>query len=149
MKKKYGYDDLPFEDSISDDWSHDIKIVEVPIGNRPLLYLGIGVLVIVLAIATQIMYLNFAKGSYYKARAADNLAQSQETEAPRGEIVDREGNMLAEDKAAFAALLNTREFLNNADLRTSTIAAVQAVLGITPDAFAALLTQASADEYAT
>jgi penicillin-binding protein 2 len=147
--KKHQYDDIAFEDSISDDWSHDIKVAEVPIGNRPLLYLGIGVFVIVTAVVVQIVYLNFAKGSYYRARAADNVAQSMQTEAPRGEILDSEGDVLAEDKAAFAAILNTRLFLNNTNLQTSTITAVQNVLGISPDVLTALITQANADDYAT
>ena len=147
--KKHRDDDIAFEDSLSDDWSRDIKITEVPIGNRPLLYLGFGVLAIALVVAGQILYLNLARGSYYRARAADNLSQSAETEAPRGEILDREGNVLAEDKAAFAAFLNTREFLNNEPLQSSTIAAAQNILGISPDTFAALIAQVSVNEYAT
>src|SRR5579864_7880192 len=111
--KKRGDNELAFEDSLSDDWSRDIKVAEVPIGNRPLLYLGVAVFAVALAIAGQVLYLNFAQGSYYEARAIDNVLQAKETAAPRGEILDREGDVLAESKAAFAAVLDARAFLRN------------------------------------
>ena len=40
MKRKHG-DNLAFEDALNDDWNRDLDVVEVPIGNKPLLYLGI------------------------------------------------------------------------------------------------------------
>jgi penicillin-binding protein 2 len=147
--KKYNQDDIAFEDSLSDDWSHDIKIVEVPIGNRPLFYLGIAVAVLVLAVTVQVVYLNVSSGAYYQARAEDNIAQANATPAPRGEILDREGNVLAEDKAAFVAILDVRKYLKNSDLQSSTEAAAQTVLGVAPDTFLSLVEQASADDFAT
>ena len=139
-----------FEDSLSDDWSRDIKIAEVPIGNQPLRYLGLGILIVALAVIGQVAYLNFTHGAYYSARAADNVGQANETSAPRGEILDKEGNVLAEDQAAFAALLNARAFVNGgAALQSSTIAAVASVLGISPDNFASRVAQASAENFAT
>jgi len=148
--KKYQDNDIAFEDSLSDDWSRDIKIAEVPIGNKPLLYLGAAVLIIALAVAGQILYLNVIKGGYYEARAADNVADENATPAPRGEIIDKEGDVLAEDKAAFAAILNARTYLNgDAALQSSTIAAAQTILGISPDEFNTLIAQASADDFAT
>src|ERR1700722_14916051 len=103
MKKKRSDGELAFEDSLSDDWSRDIKVAEAAIGNRPMRYLIITILGVALAIAGQIICLNFSKGSYYEARAADNIANQSETAAPRGEILDREGDVLAESQAAFAA----------------------------------------------
>jgi penicillin-binding protein 2 len=148
MKKRKD-NELAFEDSLSDDWSRDIKVTEVPIGNRPLLYLGIIILGITVVITGQVVYLNMAKGAYYAARAVDNVAQAQETTAPRGEILDREGDVLADNKAAFAALLNARAFVNTESLRSSTIAAAQNIFGITPESFMELINQASADNFAT
>jgi penicillin-binding protein 2 len=148
--KKNPDGEIAFEDSIGDDWNHDIKIVEVPIGNRPILYLGIVVFIFVVAITAQILYLNFGNGTYYEARAADNISNQSETPAPRGEILDSEGDVLAEDKAAFAAILNARAFINgDPSLQSSTVNAAENILGIDPDDFTALINQASANSFAT
>ncbi len=149
MKKNRNID-VAFEDSLSDDWSRDIKIAEVPIGNRPLLYVGFAACAVTLAIMAQIVYLNFSRSAYYRARAADNVLQANETPGPRGEILDKEGDVLAEDTAAFSALLNVRVFLNGDPLlQSSTIAAAQSILGISPNDFSSLVAQASVSSFAT
>lgn len=147
MRKKNN--DPAFEDAINDDWSHDLAVAEVPIGNRPLFYLGIVVTGIVLAVFGRIVYLNLANGAYYRTRAEDNIAQYRETPAPRGVIYDREGNILAESKAAFAAVLNAREFVNNPSLDVSTEHVAESVLGISPDDLMARVSAAGAEDFAT
>ena len=141
--------DIAFEDSLNDDWHRDLDVAEVPIGNRPLFYLGIVIFCIVLAVMGRVVYLNWAGGSYYAARAEDNIAQYEEAPAPRGMIYDREGTVLAESKAAFAAVLDTRMFVDNGSLRSSTINIAQTVLGIDPADLADRINQASAQDFAT
>jgi penicillin-binding protein 2 len=149
-RMKTSENEIAFEDSISDDWSRDIKVAEVPIGNRPLLYLGIAVLAVVVVIASHMLYLAVASGAYYEARAADNVADENQTPAPRGEILDREGNVLAEDRAAFAALLDAHAYLSaSPNLQSSTVAEAQSILGVAPDDFSQLISQASANDFAT
>ena len=138
-----------FEDSLNDDWSRDLDTAEVPIGNRPLLYLGIAVLVIVAAVAGRIIYLNWADGAYYQARAEDNMAQSTATPAPRGVIYDSTGDVLAESKASFSAVLDTRTFINDESLRAETVALAENVLGIAPADLADRINQAEAGDFAT
>ncbi len=141
--------DLAFEDALSDDWNRDIKVAEVPVGNRPLLALGIGVLAIALAIAGQIVILNMTKGSYYEARAADNVADENATPAPRGEILDKEGTVLADSQAAFAALLNATAYIDgDSILQSSTVSAAQSILGISTTTFGGILAQANASNFA-
>jgi penicillin-binding protein 2 len=146
--KRLKQNDIAFEDSLSNDWNRDIRIAEVPIGDRPMRYLGIGIFIIAALIVGQIVFLNM-NGGYYRARAADNIADQTETPAPRGEILDREGDVLAESKAAFAAILDARTFLHDQTLVTSTLAAAQSILNITPDQVSALVSQASANGFAT
>ncbi len=148
MKRKQS-EDPAFEDSLSHDWSRDLTIAEVSIGNRPLLYLGIAIFCVLFTVAVRIVYLNWSDGAYYQARAVENMAQYKETPAPRGTIYDRQGNILAESKAAFAAVLNTREFIKNESLRADTIRTAQDILNITPDDLAALVNQAGAQDFAT
>lgn len=148
MKKKTW--NIPaFEDSLGDDWSHDLNIAEVPLGNRPLFYLGIAVFVIVLAVAGQVIYLNFSKGPYYEARAVSNVIQSGETPAPRGLIYERNGDLLAENQAAFSAVLDPEIFLKNEALQQATLDAIETILGISAESVWSLLNQANEVEYAT
>jgi len=148
-RKKKQNDEIAFEDSLNTDWEHDLSVVEVPIGNRPLFYLGIVILGIALAVAGRVIYLNWANGAYYGARAEDNIAEYSETPAPRGMIYDSEGDVLAESKASFAAVLDANAFINDEDLQTTTISTAQSVLGVSSDTLSALVQQASAQDFAT
>ncbi len=147
--KRHSYDDVAFEDSLNDDWGRDLDVAEVPIGNRPLAYLGVAVAAVIAAVAFQVIFLNWSAGAYYRARAEDNVAQYAETPAPRGIIYDREGDVLAESKAAFAAVLDVRSFIHDAAARTSTLEAAQNILGLSPGAVDSLVTSSAAEDFAT
>jgi penicillin-binding protein 2 len=141
-------DDMAFEDAIEDDWSKDLDIAEVSIGNKPMVVLGAVIFLIACAIFGRVIFLNLS-GAYYEARAENNVAQADETSAPRGIIYDREGNALAENKAAFAAVLDARTFLQNENDESSTLATTQSILGISPDDVMALVASSSAQDFAT
>jgi penicillin-binding protein 2 len=148
-RKNNNDDGLAFEDSLNDDWSRDLNTVEVPLGTRPLLYLGLTISVIALIVLGRVAYLNLWKGGYYQARAQDNMAQAQTSPAPRGVIYDREGNALVENQAAFAATLNARAFLADPALQSSTLDAVQTILGIASDTVWSMLRENSQQDFAT
>ncbi len=150
MRKRFdNQGDLAFEDSLHDDWGRDLDVAEVPIGNKPFLYLGATIIVTVLAVAARIAYLNLADGAYYAARAKDNIAQYEAKPAPRGTIYDHEGNVLAESKASFAAVLDTRAFVKDPSVRPAATRAAEEILGISPDDLAARVASSSAADFAT
>jgi penicillin-binding protein 2 len=140
--------DLAFEDALHDDWSRDAELLEVPIGRRPLFYVGLTVAVVMLAVLVRVLFLNLADGTQDRARAAANAAATDATPAPRGLIYDKQGTVLADNTAAFAALLDTRAFLGDSAAQSSTLAAVQSILGLTPDSVWGLVQAASAEEFA-
>lgn len=142
-------DTILVEDSLHDDWGHDFDVAEVPIGSKPLWYLGAVVFLMVLAVAARIIYLNWADGAYYAARAEDNMAQYTAVPAPRGTIYDREGTVLADSKTAFSATLNVREFVDNESLRPDTVRAIENILGIAPDDLANSINEESAGDFAS
>lgn len=143
-------DDLAFEDSLNDDWSQDLSAAEVPIGNRPLLYLGLAAAAIVLIVLGRIIYLNAAGGAYYRARAADNESAYAETPAPRGPIYDAEGGVLAESKASFEAVLDVRALLAaTSSLASDTAEVAATVLGIQPNDLVSRIAAAGAANFAT
>ena len=144
--RKKKAEEIVFEESLGQDWGSDLTVAEVPIGNRPLWYLGIVLAALVAAVGVRIVYLN-ASNAYYSARAEDNRARAEKQPAPRGVIYDSEGDVLAESKAAFAAVLDTQTFIKNQSLWDPTVNAAQSILGISPDDLAARLDAAQANDF--
>ena len=142
-------DDIPFEDSLHDDWSRDLNMVEVPIGSRPFRMVVIVALAVVLAVFGKVAYLDLFNGTYYAARAADNASQSTEVPAPRGIIYDREGNPLVTNNAVFTATLNARTFISQPSLQTSTINDVARVLSLSSSTIWSEITASEAQDFAT
>jgi penicillin-binding protein 2 len=140
--------DIHFEESLNDDWSKDLSMVEVPIGNASLWHLGVVVFFVVLVVFGRIAYLSVLNGGYYAARAEGNAAQAQATPAPRGIIYDSEGDALVENKAVFTAVLNAHVFLSRPDLQTSTLEAAQTILGVAPNIVWDELNQSEAEDFA-
>lgn len=140
--------DIAFEDSLSDDWRRDLDVAEVSIGNRPMLYLGIAVAAMTVVIGARIAFLG-SENAYYDVRAERNVAQVNETSAPRGLIYDSGGDLLADNKAEYSAVLNVPMFLENEGEQSSTLAAIENVLGISPDAAWAQITAAQKNDFIT
>lgn len=145
MKRK---SDIPFEDSLNDDWGHDLDMVEVPLGARPLVVLGIVIACIAFIVLGRVVYLN-ASGAYYTARAEDNANETQATPAPRGIIYDSEGDALVENKAVFDAVLDAHLFIANPSLQSSTLAAAEDILGVPSSTVWSLLDGSEAQDFST
>jgi len=145
MKKK---PEIPFEDSLNDDWGHDLDMVEVPLGARPLIVLGAVIAGIALIVLGRVIYLN-TSGAYYAARAQDNATAAQTTPAPRGIIYDAEGDPLVENKAVFDAVLDANLFISDPSLQSTTLAAAQSILGIPSSTVWTLLGQSEAQDFST
>lgn len=146
MRKKQP--DIPFEDSLNDDWGHDLDMVEVPLGARPLVILGAVIAAVALVVLGRVAYLNMS-GAYYAARAQDNAEAAQATPAPRGIIYDAEGDPLVTNKAVFDAVLNARLFIADPSVQSSTLAAAQNILGIPSSTVWSLLDQSEAQQFST
>jgi penicillin-binding protein 2 len=146
MKKK---PEIPFEDSLNDDWGHDLDMVEVPLGTRPVVILGVVIACIALIVLGRVVYLNWSGGAYYAARATDNADQAQATPAPRGIIYDAEGDPLVQNKAVFNAVLDAHLFISDPSLQSSTIAEAQSILGVPSSTVWSLLDQSEAQDFST
>jgi len=148
MSKKREHD-IPFEDSLNDDWGHDLDMVEVPLGSGPLVVLGAIIICIALIVLGRVAYLNWAGGAYYAARATDNATAAQATPAPRGIIYDAEGDPLVQNKAVFDAVLNAHLFISDPAMQSSTLAAAQSILDIPASTVWSLLNQSEAQDFST
>ncbi len=149
-RRKTKYNEIAFEDSLSDDWGRDLTMVEVPLGNRPLWVLGIVLGGIALVILGRVALLNITGNAYFTARAASNVAQENETPAPRGIIYDREGDALVENKAVFAAYLDPHQFLSeDPGQQASTMQAIQTIFGLSSDTISSMLDNSEAQDFAS
>jgi penicillin-binding protein 2 len=140
---------VAFEDSLHDDWSRDAEVLEVPIGRRPLWYLGVAVVALALIVVGRVFFLTMANGTYDRARAAANAMGTPPTSAPRGLIYDRNGKVLADNVAAFAAILDARTFLRDTASQSSTLDAIVRVFGLPPAETWQLVQGAAAGDFAT
>jgi penicillin-binding protein 2 len=147
MKKKES--DIPFEDSLNDDWSRDLNMVEVPLGGRPFVVLAGVIAAVVLIVFGRVVWLNWSDGAYYAARAEDNADQAQATPAPRGIIYDEEGDPLVTNDAVFDAVLDPHTFLSDAAAQSSTLRAAQSILGIPSSTIWSLLSVSEAQDFST
>lgn len=123
-------DDIFFEDSLREEWSDDLDVVEVPLEHRPARFLGIAAGIICLIVFVRVFSLNIDQT--YTMRAFANLNWVERTIAPRGLILDRYGTVLAENKTAFSVLLNTREFLKQKERQDEVLQTIQELFDILP-----------------
>ncbi|RJQ29318.1 penicillin-binding protein 2 [Candidatus Parcubacteria bacterium] len=130
MKRKSKDQEVAFEEALQDDWSRDLEVVEVPLGNRPLIYLSFLIVLTGALLLGRILFLNLGRGELYRARAEANLSDVEKQQAPRGLIYDREGKILAENEPVFVALFDMREFLRHEELREETLKTIQQVLNL-------------------
>lgn len=129
MKRK----DVAFEESLSEDWSKDLDVVEVPIGKATISSLAFAVTLIGCLVGGRLLYLGVVEGNTYKARASANLNSVKRIAAPRGLILDRFGKIIADNRIVFRAFLDPKEFFKKKELQEPTLDAIRDVLGLNPD----------------
>ena len=137
-----------FEESLSDEFQNDIKIAEVSIDNKPFFYIGIFAVIIAILVLIKIFSYS-ADFKYYNSRAEANATDSKIVPAPRGIIYDKEGDIIAENKAVFVAMLDAGEFLKNQDLQSSTISIIYNLFGISSSSIWSMINDSSAQNFAS
>lgn len=128
MKRK----DIAFEESLSQNWSEDLDVVEIPLEKAPMTGLWIVLLLIGSLVGGRLIYLGVIKNNVYAARADANLHYIKHVSAPRGLILDRYGKVIADNRVVFRAFLDVREYIRKKDLQEPTLKAVRDILGAEP-----------------
>lgn len=144
--KKDSFEELAFEDSLSDDWSRDLETVEVSLERRAGWYVALAAALLLAVVAGRIFYLTVIQGDYYSARAGANVSHIDRILAPRGLIVDRNGQTLASNQPDFSAVLDLREFLRHPEVREDVLSAAEQVLGVLRADIEAQITEAQAQD---
>jgi penicillin-binding protein 2 len=147
MKRKFKENTLAFEESLGEDWGEDVEMAEVPLREQSFFWLGVAITALTFVIFIRIAYLTFWQGSFYKSRAVANASQVERVAAPRGLIVDRNGVVLAENRPAFFALLDVREFIRHPETQEATLHTAAQILGIDPGAIWDELSANTSDQF--
>jgi penicillin-binding protein 2 len=125
--------DVAFEESLSEDWSKDLDVVEVPIGKSPIIWLTVAVSIIGVLTVGRLIYLGVFQNKTYAARAEANLDVIKRISAPRALILDRYGKVIADNRAVWSAVLEVGQYLKDKSLEPPTLDAIQNILGLNPD----------------
>ena len=137
--------DLAFEETLSEDWSKDPDLKEVALGTKSVFYLTCLVFIIGLVLISRISALGIDKNGAYEKRALSNLNKTDEMPPPRGLILDRFGKAMAENRAAFSLVLDTKEFLKNQSREAETLSAIQEITGISGEEVWRLIREKNGD----
>ncbi len=142
---KRSHRDIAIEESLSDGWSEELGVVEVPLDERPFSYFGAIALLVSLTLAGRLLWIGFVEGEFYRARAEVNQFQFERIAAPRGAITDRFGGVIAENEPSFSVYLDLRAFLlDPPQEQERVLGAVQNILGIPPEEVWMLVAERSA-----
>lgn len=130
MRKRRNGKNPEIEETFHDDWRGDLKVLEVPLDNRPLIALGSLIVLSALVIAGRVLFLSLEHGDAYAARAEENSSNVERLIAPRGIIFDRYGEALVENIPVFIAALKVDQFFRHPELQDRTLETVERVLQI-------------------
>ncbi len=140
--------EIIFEESLSDDWSGDLETIEVPLDNKPLLYVAVVVFALALAVAVRILFLGWIRADFYNQRVDVNLGKREIVVAPRGLISDRFGEVLADNTSVFSAYLAPQEYIRHPESQSETKSIAQKVLDIPEDQFQEIIAGRDLEKYA-
>lgn len=135
FRKKRG---AAFEESLGDDWTQALGLTERPLDSKVLFFLGLVVLAVGILVIGRMIFIA-SSHSFYEARAEANLSEVQKVSAPRGIITDSRGEVLAENRPSFLAVLSAKDFYKNGSLQSETLKVAEEVLGMSEDNFWSLL----------
>ena len=130
MRPKRFKSDVTFEETVADDWAHNLDVAEVPLSSRPLLVLGAFLFLSGAILIGRVLALGLISSHFYAARASANANQLNRIPAPRGIIADRTGMPLAQNRPVFSVLLDIKEFLRHPELQRATFSTLQEIVGL-------------------
>lgn len=130
-------DDIPFEESIFDDWSGASRI-EMPLSRGPYFFVGLSAFVLAVAFLGRVFFLDTVRGDAYAARSTSNVDKEFSIPAYRGVISDRSGVPLVTNVPSFNVSIDLGELYRArtpSSVSEALISRVAEILGEDPDLF--------------
>ncbi len=136
-------EDISFEESIFDDWSGSSRL-ESPMPRGAFFLVAFSAFFLVAAFLVRFVFISFADGAEYSARAAANADKRTTVPAYRGVITDRFGEALVKNVPSFSASIDLSELhraKRGAVSRAELVRKVAAALAVPERDIADLLTE--------
>lgn len=108
----------------------EVAKMEKPIGRKGLAIFWWLAVLAMIALGLRIFYLNVIKSEYYQKTAKGNQIRSVAIKAPRGEIIDRAGQVLAGNIPSIDAAIVPVDFFRSQQEKERSIAALSEILNI-------------------
>ncbi len=119
-----------FEEALASD--DDLDVVELPVSSGVFWVLGACIVLFSGVVVYSMLSLGISRFSFYRTRAQANASAFTRVEAPRGFIVDRAGDILADNAAAFSLFLDSGAFFKNDQQQSATLQTIFDVVGREP-----------------
>ena len=113
MVKKLKQSDLDFDEVVFDDFARGFDSLEQPLSKRAFILVAVLAFLVSFIALGRVFYLNVFKKNFYQSRADSNVHKEINLMANRGIIVDRFGDVLAENAPAFSVSLNINELVKD------------------------------------
>lgn len=104
------FDETVFLESSSNDY------LELPISRTPFLIIGVIGILFIIAACIRLSFLIVARGDFYTARASANIHREIMIPAPRGEIYDSRGVLLATEEPTWSVVLRLGDLFRSSDV---------------------------------
>ena len=129
-KYRYRTRRIDLDEVISDSLSgSEFNLVERPISRSVFYWLIVASILIFFIVFLRVGFMSGVKGSAYKLRSQDNIHQTIPLIAPRGVIVDRNGEPLVRNEPIFSVFLHVDQMVKN-DEEEKVLEATQDILGV-------------------
>ncbi|OGY96520.1 MAG: hypothetical protein A2122_01255 [Candidatus Liptonbacteria bacterium GWB1_49_6] len=126
----FSHRDVAVEEVLSDSLVGEYGVREVPLANRSVLFVGVGIFVLCMVAIGRVVIIANGFASYAES-ASRNLTDRRTLEPPRGLIYDRNGTALAENVPSFLLFLDVRGFVEHRELEDAVLTAIESVTELT------------------
>ncbi|MEK7611810.1 MAG: penicillin-binding transpeptidase domain-containing protein [Patescibacteria group bacterium] len=139
--------DLNLDEAIFDAvCDTDNRYRELPASRGAFFLIG-GIAVLLISVVFgKTIFFTVVKGAFYEQRAAANVAHEIQIPAYRAIIVDRNGEVLADNKSSFSVLIDTARVARDAEYRVRIEQDLTAMLSLDPEFFVSAVSQTDFEE---
>ena len=120
--------DIFLEESVLDDLSEGLDIIEQPISSSIFKLISWVMGVAMIVVVGRLAYFQIINEKSYQFRALANAGQQTVLKAPRGIIYDRYGQVLVTNKPSFELSLNLSELLRDKQSLDSTLSQISSIV---------------------
>jgi len=130
LKKRRIKKSVEIEDAIMTITEKEQARIETPLARKGLVLMWYLILLVILVISGRIFYLDFIRWTYYIEAANGNSIRQIAIKAPRGEILDKNGYVLASNSPSMDAVIIPSDLPSDQGQQADEARTVASILGL-------------------